>query len=536
MELRCRLGLAAVALPPLVAAVAGLVPATGHAGPSAGFGLGVTAGEVKARSAQLWARSATVGRVRAEVATDRRFRRLVATARRRAKPANDRAVRALVRGLVPDRLHHYRWCAGRGAKRRCARGRFRTAPKPGRARPISFAVSGDTDGTRLAGEAEPFHGSFEVLASMRRERNHFNVHLGDTMYSDSGVGGRPPALTVEEKWAKYRENLREARLRKLRRATGFYSHWDDHEFINDFSIPEFGRALYNAGLRAFRDYAPVAYSRATALYRRFRWGRNLELFFLDQRSFRSAKASAGGACDNPDTGAPDLAPTAPQSTRDQFALLIPSFAQPVAEACKDEINGADRTLLGERQLKRFLRQVARSRARWKIVISETPIQQFYGLPYDRWEGYAFERLRLLNQLEARGVERVTFLSTDTHAAFANVVRKRTLAGDVAPANAPAEPTATGVRDFVSGPVATNTFWRSIDSVTGAEGNGELLSAAFFKPAPPNGVGMLCAQGGAFNYAQVQVTRKAVRIAYRDENGAPLRDVDGERCGPYRLTG
>jgi phosphodiesterase/alkaline phosphatase D-like protein len=31
-------------------------------------------------------------------------------------------------------------------------------------------------------------------------------------------------------------------------------------------------------------------SSATGLYRTFRWGRNLELFFLEERSFRSAKA------------------------------------------------------------------------------------------------------------------------------------------------------------------------------------------------------------------------------------------------------
>ena len=520
--------------PPLVVAAVSLALAAADADAQRGFGLGVAAGEVKPRTAHLWARSNTARRVRAEVATDRRFRRVVATARRRAVAANDRAVQAVVRGLVPDRVHHYRWCAGRGAKRRCARGRFRTAPKPRRSRAISFAFAGDTDGTRLPGAAQPFHGSFRVLASMRRERNDFNVHLGDTMYSDSGVGGGPPALTVGEKWSKYRENLRQANLRKLRRATGFYSHWDDHEFINDFSIPEHGQALYDAGVKAFRDYAPVTYSRATGLYRRFRWGRNLELFFLDQRSFRSAKASAGEACDNPQTGAPDLAPTAPQPTRDQFAVLLPPLEEPVAEACKDEINSPDRTLLGERQLESFLRQVAASTARWKVVMSETPIHQFYGLPYDRWEGYAFERLRVLDELEQRDVRGVTFLSTDTHAAFANVVRKRTLAGDVAPANAPAEPTDTAYRDFVSGPVATNTFWRSIDSVAG-EGTGELLSLLFFKPAPPAGVGMLCAQGGAFNYAQVRVTRDALTVRYKDASGAPLRDVGGTTCGPYRLT-
>ena len=92
--------------------------------------------------------------------------------------------------------------------------------------------------------------------------------LGDTIYSDSEVPGRlnPIALSVQQKWAKYKVNLGNRSLRALRRSAGFYSHWDDHEFVNDFSPAENsfdngvnmnGRTLYNRGAQAFRDYAPV---------------------------------------------------------------------------------------------------------------------------------------------------------------------------------------------------------------------------------------------------------------------------------------
>ena len=33
-------------------------------------------------------------------------------------------------------------------------------------------------------------------------------------------------------------------------------------------------------------------------------------------------------------------------------------------------------------------------------MNEDPIQQFYGLPYDRWEGYAYERVKLLKALQS----------------------------------------------------------------------------------------------------------------------------------------
>ena len=143
---------------------------------------------------------------------------------------------------------------------------------------------------------------------MAAERNDFNINLGDTIYSDSEVGGAKVARTVREKWAKYRQNLSLAPLRTLRASAGTYSHWDDHEFINDFSRAEHGDAIYAAGRKAFTDYSPVR-TGADGLYRTFRWGKHLELFFLDERSFRSAKASAGGLCNV--AGAPDLAPTAP---------------------------------------------------------------------------------------------------------------------------------------------------------------------------------------------------------------------------------
>ena len=82
---------------------------------------------------------------------------------------------------------------------------------------------------------------------MAAERNHFNINLGDTIYSDSEVGGVPPALTVAAKWAKYKQNLGFAHLRNLRRGTGLYSHWDDHEFINDFSARRARRRDLSAG-------------------------------------------------------------------------------------------------------------------------------------------------------------------------------------------------------------------------------------------------------------------------------------------------
>jgi len=391
------------------------------------------------------------------------------------------------------------------------------------------------------GQDRPFWGYHRAFKSVASEGNDFNIDFGDTIYSDPASIHVPgwqnrPALSVHDKWAMYRRKLSIRNMRRARAATGMYNHWDDHEFINDFSIPEFGRKLYQHGVRAFRDFEPVHYAKRTGIYRTVRWGRNLELFFLDERSFRSAPADAGSACDNPDTGQPDLAPTGPQSLRNAFAALDPSLRQPVSQRCKDAINDPKRTMLGTRQLQRFLHDVRSSDARWKVVMNPVPIMQFYEDPYDRWEGYAYERVQLLRALESANVRNLVFLTTDTHAALKSVVRFRTLQGDVAPSNAPqTTPSDSPYSEFVIGGVATAPLWQEIDAVTGSPGSGELLSQVFLKPPPPNGIGMACAQGDQNSYAEVTVKRGSLRIDYKQADGSPVTDVDGTRCGPYVLT-
>ena len=141
-------------------------------------------------------------------------------------------------------------------------------------------------------------------------------------------------------------------------------------------------------------------------------------------------------------------------------------------ACLAAINDPSRTMLGARQYAAFTRAIRASKATWKVVVNEVPIQQFFALPYDRWEGYAAERERLLRFLQAN-VRNVVFLTTDTHANLVNEVRYRTLGGP---------PESSGMWEVVTGPVATNTFAKEIDGLLGQPGSGTAVGALFFKPA------------------------------------------------------
>ena len=494
----------------LVAAV--LVPAAAAA---PGFRYGVAAGEITSTSAVLWTRSNELGPVKLYVWPAPRKGMPPVQITLRPTNARDRVVQRRVHGLKPDTAYTYLFSTPYKKTSIATGGAFRTAPSPGQAATIRFAITGDADGARDPKTGKPAYNLFQVYGRMAAERNHFNINLGDTIYSDSEVAGLPPALSVAAKWRKYRENLGFAHLRNLRRGTGLYSHWDDHEFVNDFTRPEHGGTIYAAGARAFRDYAPVTYSDASGLYRTFRWGKHLELFFLDERSFRSGKVRT--VCGN------DLAPTAPQEVRNAFAALVPALTNPVPQACLDAIADPSRTMLGARQYAAFTKAIKASTATWKVIVNEVPIQQYYALPYDRWEGYAAERERLLTFLRDN-VRNVVFLTTDTHANFVNEVRLRTLA--------PGGPVGTGMWEVVTGPVATNTQNKEVDDTLGRPGMGSAIVALFYKPAPPRGVGMACASGNVYSYASVRVTGATLTVTPRDSAGKLVREETGVPCGPF----
>ncbi|MGE5407062.1 MAG: alkaline phosphatase D family protein [Syntrophothermus sp.] len=521
----------------LLGAVAfvGLVLTPGAAGAPKGFKFGVASGDVSSNSAILWARANKPGKALLQIVQRGGFGRcdLSGAPKRfvaKAQKGDNLTVQLKVTGLQPGRKYKYRWCMSGG--RVSAVGHLDTAPPPGQPKTIRFAVTGDQDAAPLPGTSTPYWNDFGVWRQIKKENNNFNVMMGDTIYSDSevpGVGGvAGTALTVPQKWAKYRMNLGQKPWANIRGATSYYAHWDDHEFINDFArsenvFPEEGgnvefngEQLYKNGVKAFRDYNPITYSAKNGIYRTFRWGKNLQLFFLDERSFRSAKADYGGQCDNPPgSGSPDLAPTAPASSRLTFSKIVPQLALPAPAACIAAIEDPNRTMLGQHQREVFEKAIKASTATFKVVMNEVPIQQFYALPYDRWEGYAHERRELLTFLQ-ENVKNVVFLTTDVHANLVNDARLQTLeAGG---------PVNTGITEITTGPAATKTFAGEINGAVGSETAATAIRAFFFNAPPPTGVGMQCSGLDQFSYAQVSVSRSALTVQLKEIEGKPVRNT------------
>jgi alkaline phosphatase D len=515
-----------------------------------GFRFGVSSGDVSAHSAILWARANKAGKTLLQVKLGGRWEPcdLSAAPKKmvvKAVKSNDLTVQAKVGGLKPGRTYAYRWCASGG--RHSAVGHFDTAPSPDQARPIRFAVTGDQDASPLPGTTTPYWNNFGVWGQIKEEENNFNVLMGDTIYSDSevpGVGGvNGTALSVAQKWAKYRLNLGQKPWANVRGATSYYAHWDDHEFINDFArsenvFPEeggnveySGEQLYKNGVKAFRNYNPVTYSNQNGIYRTFRWGKNLQVFFLDERSFRSARADYGGACDNPPgSHNPDLAPTAPEANRKLFGSIAPQLLTPPPAACVAAIDDPNRTMLGQHQREVFENAIKSSTATFKVIMNEVPIQQFYALPYDRWEGYAAERAQLLTFLK-ENVKNAIFLTTDVHANMVNDARLNTLGGPGV--------VNSGITEVTTGPVATKTYAGEINGTVGSTEAATKIRAFFFNAPPPTGVGMQCSGLDEFSYAEVSVNKSLLTVQLKNIEGKPVlntadRNKPAEPCATITI--
>ena len=120
-----------------------------------------------------------------------------------------------------------------------------------------------------------------------------------------------------------------------------------------------------------------------------------------------------------------------------------------------------------------------------------------------------------------------FLTTDTHANLIGEVRLKTFE--------PPGPVGTGIWEAVTGPVATNTYAKEIDGVTGKRGTGDFVTSLFLKPPPPHGIGMLCAATDVDSYAEVRVTATTLTVTPKTAAGTLVHEKTGGACGPLVRT-
>lgn len=229
-----------------------------------------------------------------------------------------------IKSLKPDTVYHYAAeTAGDGGKTKHVPllGRFQTAPAKSQPSNFTFCVI-TCQGYHDMDHEDGFH----IYPAMQKLNPRFTAFMGDNVYYDSD---EPRATSLELARYHWQRMYSMPRHVELLRNTGSYWAKDDHDTWDNDSWPSMktrrmGQFTFEEGRHEFLQQAPIGDS----IYRTFRWGRDLQIWFTDGRDFRS-----------------------PNNMKD----------------------GPEKSIWGSEQKAWLKRTVKESDATWKILISPTPI-------------------------------------------------------------------------------------------------------------------------------------------------------------------
>ncbi len=471
---------------------------------------GVNAGDVGDGSAVVWSRSDRPSRMVVEYATTDSFRdprRVVGPA---ALPEDDYTARVVLTGLPPGQQVVYRVSfqdlASPKSRSLPAEGRFRTAPD-GEAG-VRFAWGGDQAGQGYG--IDPARGGFRIYEAIRRAAPDFFLHSGDHIYADNPIAAElklddgstwrnlvtpetsKVAETLAEYRGRYRYNLMDENLRRFNAEVPLVAQWDDHEVTNNWYPAEWlddARYVVKSvdllaarAHRAFFDYIPTRLQAddPARLYRTLRHGPSLEVFLLDQRTYRG--------------------PNTPNRQAERTGTSA---------------------FLGDDQLRWLARALKASTATWKVVASDMPIGLVVrdgpndfealangdpGLPLGR----ELELADLLRALKADKVRNVVWLTADVHYAAAHHYDpSRAKFTDFDP-----------FWEFVAGPLHAGTFGPAdLDPTFGPEVRFNAIPKGT-KPNRPPSEGLQF-----FGTVQIEAKTRVMTVALHDVTGKTLYSVD-----------
>lgn len=204
------------------------------------------------------------------------------------------------------------------------------------------------------------------------------------------------AETLDEFRGQWKYNLMDEHVLALNAVCPTFFQWDDHEVINNWSASKDLTAddrytvksvplLQARAARAFHEMTPIRYTPAEPgrVYRKIAYGPMLDVFFLDMRSYRG-----------------------PNTTSMQEALT-------------DEAR-----ILGQQQMQWLKRELASSRATWKVIASDMPIglvvrdgdniEAVANGDNGPAKGREMEIADLLRFIKNAGVENTVWLTADVH--------------------------------------------------------------------------------------------------------------------------
>lgn len=413
VSMRSRAALTRRALIKKTAATAAMAAAGGIARPSLSLAPdrpaithGVQSGDISADSGVVWARTDRPSRMLVEVATTDTFRDIRHAVFVDALPESDFTAKALIEDLPGGQDIFYRISfqdLSSAVFGEPQIGRFRTPPND--ARSVSFVWSGDTMGQGWG--IDVTRGGMRTYAAMQRSEPDFFIHCGDTIYADCPIEAQKKladgslwrsivteaksksAETLADYRGNYKYNLIDDNLRAFNAAVPTMALWDNHEVMETWwpnePLPQRPAGERNTlvfaarARRAFHEFMPLRETMVEPgrIYRKIQYGPLLDVFLLDMRSYRG--------------------PDGPHA---------------------DRLYRPDDYLLGPDQLAWLKRELARSRATWKVIAADTPLGYAISAAgiedADGPRGRGVEIAELLAFIKHAGVRNTLWITADLH--------------------------------------------------------------------------------------------------------------------------
>jgi alkaline phosphatase D len=278
---------------------------------------GMIVGEVTATTAILQTRLTAVpgltdgdvagapGVGRFEISLSPDFRDARQTAWLSATAAGDFILKTQIDSLRPGATYHVRVAYGADETRTTLgeAGSFKTLPATGMAVPVSFVLTSCLnyaffhEGTRNqpAYQGADRMQGYPALEPIIRMQPDFVIIDGDAVYYDHPVATR--AKTQAELRKKWHEQYVQSRFVRLFSRVPTYWLKDDHDYrINDSDTTGDYEPSHELGIATFREQVPVVNpaNPNAVTFRTHRVGRDLQLWFVEGRDYRSPNAMPDG--------------------------------------------------------------------------------------------------------------------------------------------------------------------------------------------------------------------------------------------------
>lgn len=195
-------------------------------------------------------------------------------------------------GLLPSTPYRFAIETRSSSKSRegALTGAFRTAPAANEAAAVHFALSSCQIYCR---QDRP--DGYHIYEAIQKLAPQFLLSCGDNVYYDSEDPIANSIAVARYHWQ--RMYSLPTLVNCLRTVPGYWQK-DDHDVYSDDSWP--GRAVakqapfnYEEGATIFREQTPSPL-KGQPMFRRFRWGRELEIWLPDSRDYRSPNTDPDG--------------------------------------------------------------------------------------------------------------------------------------------------------------------------------------------------------------------------------------------------